>query len=425
MPREADDDDDEPRVHSGRLTDHVGIGVLTRLINHDLVDDVLLHTGKREHRVRLLPARVVVYFVLALSLFFGDDYAEVMRRLTDGLRFQRTWGRDWTMPTTSALTQARARLGEQPLRELFERVAVPMATRSTPGAWLGGLRLMAIDGVMLDLEDTKDNEREFGRLTRGGDPCPFPQARVVGLVECGTHAMVAARIGGIATGERALAETLFDHLEPGMILIADRGFYSLDLWNAALATGAHLLWRVSGNLILPVLEVFPDGSYRSVLVTTEERRRLTYWAKKGEPVVPRGIDVRVIEYHVGDRDGEPVRLITSVMDHDEVFASDLAEAYHQRWEFELVLAELETRQRRAGVPLRSRSPEMVRQEIWGLLLTHYAIRDLMREAAAGVKEDQDPDRISFIRALRVVRRQVDSQAAFSPEPSGGGDESGD
>ena len=399
---------------SDRLTDRIGIGVLAKVIPADLIDEVLIETRAMQQRVRLLPARVVVYFVLSLSLFFGDAYEEVMQKLVQGLRFTRLWGADWQVPTASALCQARRRLGEEPIRELFERVAVPLATPGTPGSWLGRWRLMAIDGVQLDVADTAENEAEFSRLFKDTLPAPYPQARVVWLGECGTHAIIAAQIGGCQVGERELAAGLLGSLEPGMLLLADRGFYSKQFWLEVAATGADLLWRVSASLKLAVLELFDDGSYRSMIIDTLERQRQRRAKIRGEDRQPAGITVRVIEYQITGRDGagETIRLLTTIMDHTAATATELATTYAQRWEFEISLAELETRQRGPLRVLRSQSPEMTRQEIWGMLLVHYAIRALMAQVATEL--NTDPDRVSFIRSLRIVRRQVTDQAAFSP-----------
>ena len=258
-------------VSGTRLTDQIGIGVLTRLIDRDLVDDVLAETGRIEKRSRLLPARVVVYYVLALCLFFGDAYEEVMRLLVAGLLFTRAWQKDWQVPTTGAIAQARQRLGAEPLRMLFERVAVPCAQRGTRGAWLGHRRLMAIDGFVLDIPDTKENDKAFGRSGGEKNPAPFPQVRLVGLGECGTHAIVAARLAGWRVSERALAGELIADFEPGMLVIADRGFYSYKLWQAAAASKADLLWRMQDGPNLPVVAAFPDGSYESFLLDPKVR----------------------------------------------------------------------------------------------------------------------------------------------------------
>lgn len=212
----------QPESERPRLTDSISIGVLARVVNREMVEEVLAQTRKKEQRVRLMPAHVVVYFVMAMAVFH-DGYAEVMRRLVGGLRFMRAWRDEWVVPTTGAITRARARLGEAPMKELFERVAEPLAHPATSGAWLGGRRLMAIDGVQIDVADTAANVREFG-LAKGGTRRPFPQIRVVGLGECGSHAVIAARAGGIHAGERELARDLVDQVGPDMLVIADRGF---------------------------------------------------------------------------------------------------------------------------------------------------------------------------------------------------------
>jgi hypothetical protein len=408
-------------VSGVRLTDRIGIGVVTRLVHRDLVDEVLAETGRVEQRSRSLPARVVVYYMLGLCLFFGESYEEVMRLLAEGLRFAGSWRRDWKIPTTGAISQARQRLGAEPLRVLFERIAVPCAQQGTRGAWLRSRRLMAIDGFMLDVADTRDNDAVFGRLGGEKNPAPFPQVRLVGLGECGTHAIVAARLGTSRANERELAEELVSDFEPGMLVIADRGFYSYRLWKAAAESGADLLWRMQEGPDLPVVRALPDGSYESFLIDPKIRARRNKQRYHGRLVdEPSGIPVRVVEYEVTNRDGsdEIFCLITTITDPGEVSAAELAVAYAERWEFESSLDELKTHQRGRGGVLRSKSPEMARQEIWALLLTHYAIRHLMREAAD--QADVDPDRLSFMRSLRVIRRQVTGQAGFPPLTADGG-----
>jgi hypothetical protein len=409
-----------------RLTDRIGIGVLTRLIDRDLVDDVLAETGRTEQRSRLLPARVVVYYVLGLCLFFGEAYEEVMRLLVDGLRFLGSWRNEWRVPTTGAISQARQRLGAEPLRVLFERVAAPCAKQGTQGAWLGSLRLMAIDGFVLDVPDTKDNDAAFGRSGGVKNPAPFPQVRVVGLGECGTHAIVAARFGPWRVDENNFAKELIADFEPGMLVMADRGFYAYRLWEEAAASGADLLWRMPAGPHLPVVRALPDGSYESFLLDPKVRRRRAVQRHRGSANIeePSGIPVRVIEYEVANRDGkgEIFCLITTIMDPEVASAAELAAAYAERWEFESTLDEIKTHQRGRGGVLRSKLPEMIEQEIWALLLTHYAIRHLMCEAAD--QADIDPDRLSFMRSLRVIRRQVTDQAGFSPSASDHGLESG-
>ena len=404
---------------SGRLTDHIAIGVLSGLIHRDIVDDVINECGKREKRSRLLPAHVVVYYVLALNLFFGEAYEEVMRQLVNGLRFLGNWRYDWTVPSTSALSQARARLGEAPLKLLFERIAVPMARAGTRGAWFRGLRVMAIDGVVFDVPDTAANDEEFGRGGNDQGKGPFPQVRLVAVAECGTHAVVDAVLGPVATGEQTLAGQLISRLTVGMLVLADRNFYSYQAWQQACATGAALLWRVSGRLPLPVLAALPDGSYRSVLINSKIRGRrremLIAAAQAGADLEPtQATFIRVVEYMIADRpgSGELFCLITTITDHQLAPALDLATAYHQRWEIELSFDEIETHHTGHHRVLRSRTPELVKQEIWALLLTHYAIRHVMKDAADTV--GTDPDDLSFIRSYRAIRRQVTNQAGASP-----------
>lgn len=403
------------------MTDHISLGVLAECFPRDLIEDVLVETGRREVRSRLLPAHVMVRFALAMCLFFDDDYEEVMRKLVESLKQTRSWRGGWKVPTTSAITQARQRLGADPLRVLFERAAVPVAGRGTQGAWCTSRRLMAIDGFVLDVADTPANVEEFGKVTNKGKGGPFPQAVVVGLGECGSRAVVAASVGGVRTGESTLARGLLGAFEPDMLVLADRNFYGYTLWREALRTGADLLWRVKSTVRLPVLEWLPDGSYRSVLIDPAirgaRRTRLVDQARSGVSVPhEQAVAVRVVEYDVPDRtgngSGELICLITSILDPLDASALELATAYHQRWEFETGIDEKKTHLRGPGRILRSKSPEMVYQEIWAFLLTHYAIRRLMCRAAD--EADVDPDRLSFMRSVRIIRRQVTSPADFSP-----------
>jgi hypothetical protein len=392
-----------------RLSDRVAIGLLTRVFPPAVVDAAVAAAGRGEVRSRLLPARLTVYYVLAMCLFSGQGYEEVMRLLVGGLEWLGRWRRAWTVPSTAAIAKARARLGAGPLRELFERVAAPLAAEPTPGSWYRGLRLVSVDGTTLDLADTPENEARFGRpgSARGEGRSAFPQVRLLGLGECGTHAVFAAAMGPYGSAEKTLAAGVLPRLQPGMLLLADRGFLSYELWQAAAATGAQLLWRASATFTLPALELLPDGSYLSRLVP-------------GKGTGPRKagagpVTVRVIEYEIDDGrppQGERYRLATTLTDPDTAPAAELAELYSQRWEFEIALDEIKTHQRGADAVLRSRTPDGVEQEVWGFLLVHWAIRELMH--AAALDGGTDPDRLSFTRALRLVRRTVTEQAAFSP-----------
>jgi hypothetical protein len=392
-----------------RLSDHVALGVLTTTFPPGLVDEVVGASGRGERRTRLLPARLVVYYVLAMTLFSSASYEEVMRSLTEGLAWASGWRARWTVPSKSAIFQARARLGVAPLAELFARACGPLATAGTPGAFYRSWRVVSIDGTTLDVADTAANVEAFGRPGSGrGEGSAFPQLRLVGLVEAGTHAVTAVAMGPCGTGEVSLAKELVESgaLGPGMLVLADRGFTAFPLWDTASATGADLVWRAKGNAVLPVLERLPDGSFRSEIVATPDKRTRAEVAT-----------VRVVEYAVTDpgrpqAEGVRYRLLTTITDPAAAPAADLAGLYAQRWEIENTLDELKTHQRGPRVVLRSKTPDGVRQEAYGYLCVHYAIRALMHTAA----EDRgvDPDRISFTASLHAARRSVRTQTSTGP-----------
>jgi hypothetical protein len=279
--------------------------------------------------------------------------------------------------------------------------------------WLAGRRLVAVDGTCLDVADTPVNAQHFGRPgVNKGEQAAFPQARVVALGECGTHAMFAASIGTYAESEASLVEPVLDRLMPGMLLTADRGFFSYALWRKAISTGADLLWRVRTDTSGPKptrLQDLPDGSWLAHLRQTHSAA-----AQRAEPML-----VRVIDYTLDDgrENLDSYRLFTTLLDPEEVTAIDLAAAYTQRWEIELAFDELKTHQRGPRTVLRSKSPDLVVQEIWGHLCCHYAIRSLMTEAA--LHAGHDPDRVSFVAALRITRQSIAHQGDFPPSrPSG-------
>lgn len=387
-----------------RLSDVVSVGLLTRVFPADLVDEVIADCGRTEQRSRTLTARVTAYFSIGMALNAEGSYEEVFAQLTDGLSWSSGWSKTWTPPTKSAIFQARSRLGHEPVRELFRRVARPLAGADTPGSWFAGRRLVAIDGTCLDLPDTPANDEHFGRPPSSrGEQSAFPQAKLVAVAECGTHAVVDAEIGSYRTSERELASDLIDRLEPGMLLLADRGFYGFDMWTRAAASGADLLWRVKSTLSPRHLETLDDGSWLARIIPTSGKDR-----QHRTPLL-----VRVIDYTLDDgrENPEQYRLLTTILDPEEAAAEDLALAYAQRWEIENTFDELKTHQRGPRKVLRSKSPPLVLQEIWGHLCCHYAIRTLMLDAATA--GGHDPDRVSFVAALRVARRSL-SHSSFSP-----------
>jgi hypothetical protein len=385
-----------------RLSDHISLGVIARAVPPDRVRQILAETGKASERERDLPAQVMVYYAIALALYMGSSTREVLRCLLEGLRW--LWGAEAVkVAGRSGISQARSRLGEAPLRRLYEVVVQPIATRATRGAWYRGWRLVSLDGSCLDVADTADNAAFGGPGASRGESA-FPQLRFVALVENGTHVLFGARLGRYADGETTLARAVLAALRPGMLCLADRQFFGYALWQAAASAGADLLWRGKHNLRLPREAVLADGSYLTTIYPSDKDRR----HRTG------GIRVRVVEYRLaGIAEAEPLyRLLTTLLDPAQAPAAELAALYHERWEIEGALAELKTQLRGARVVLRSKTPELVRQEVWGLLLAHFAVRGLMHEAA--LRADEDPDRLSFLHAVRVVRRKLPQFAALPP-----------
>jgi len=423
--------------------DQVTFGVLAEAVSREAVDEAVAVCGVRERRSDgKLPAHVITYLTLALCLFPEDDYEEVAAKVTGSLDRFGCWDAGWSVPTASAITQARKRLGRKVFPELFERTCGPVAGNATPhaglttlgtarGAFLRGWRLLAIDGFELDVPDTPANAAEFGYAGSGENRSAFPKARVVALAECGTHAFVAAEVGAYSVGEKTLAQRLYPRLRGDELLTADRGFYSWTAWDTAAATGAALLWRAPTQLRLPVVKVLEDGTYLTVVMDSAirgaRRDQIVAAARAGndlavhpDAIGKHGLPVarlaRVIEYDVPDRagngTGELIALLTTITDPDDARADELAAAYHQRWEEETSNDQLKTHLRGPGKVLRSRLPDLVHQEIWAYLITHHAISALIAKASAAA--DLDPDRISFAKALRLIRRTATGTAAISP-----------
>jgi Insertion element 4 transposase N-terminal/Transposase DDE domain len=390
-----------------RLSDHISLGVIARAVPPDRVRQILAETGKASERERDLPAQVMVYYAIALALYMGSSTREVLRCLLEGLRW--LWGAEAVkVAGKSGISQARSRLGEGPLHRLYDGVVRPIATRATHGAWYRQWRLVSLDGSCLDVADTEENRACFGYPGASRGESAFPQLRFVALVENGTHVLFGARLGGYADGETTLAhDVLAAALQPGMLCLADRQFFGHAPWQTATATGADLLWRGKHNLRLPREAVLADGSYLTTIYPSDKDRR----HRTG------GLRVRVVEYRLeGVAEAEPLyRLLTTVLDPAQAPAAELAALYHERWEIEGALAELKTQLRGARVVLRSKTPALVRQEVWGLLLAHFAVRGLMHEAA--LKAEEDPDRLSFSHAVRVVRRKLPLFAALPPSGS--------
>jgi len=387
-----------------RITDYISLGVLAQTVPRARIDAALATTHTASRRQRELPAHVVVYYVIALTLYMQVSYREVLRCLLDGIAWMAGPARPLKVTGKSGISQARTRLGWRPLQQVHDEIVRPIAGPATQGAWYRGWRLMSLDGSTLDVADTADNAKAFGRPGASRGTAAYPQLRFVSLVENGTHVLWGSQVGGYRDSETALARQVVGTLGAGMLCLADRLFFSAALWQQARATGADLLWRVKKTLRLPCRQRLVDGSYLSVVYPSARDRRHD----------TNGIGVRVIEYTLaGVADAEDrYRVVTSILDPDRAPAGELAALYHERWEIETALDELKTHLRGARIVLRSKTPDLVRQECYGLLLAHFAIRGLMHEAA--VKVGIDPDALSFIHAVRVIRRHLPRAVAIPP-----------
>ncbi len=387
-----------------RVTDYISLGVIAKTFPIDKVHAVLAETKSASVRERDLPAHVVVYYVIALSLYMQSSYREVLRCLLEGVQWLLDPSVTIKVAGKSGISQARTRLGWEPLRQLHDEVVKPIAVPATRGAWYRQWRLVSLDGSTLDVADTAANVEAFGRPGSSRGTSAFPQIRFVSLVENGTHVLFGSRMADYHTSENALAEAVLPSLRPGMLCLADRLFFSFKMWNLACQTGADQLWRIKKNARLPREKELPDGSYLSHIYPSDKDRREK----------TNGVQVRVINYCLDGVDGaEPLyRLITTILDHEQAPAAELAALYHQRWEIETALDELKTHLRGAKIVLRSKTPDLVRQEMFALLMTHFAVRGLMHEAA--LKADKDPDRLSFLHAVRVIRRKLPRFAAIPP-----------
>jgi hypothetical protein len=387
-----------------RITDYISLGVVAKFFPARKVHEILQATNRASIRERDLPAQVVVYYVIALALYMRSSYREVLRCLLEGVQWLLDPSVKVKVAGKSGISQARSRLGAEPLKRLYEAVVAPIAQPETKGAWYRQWRVVSLDGSTLDVAETAENEEAFGRPGASRGASAFPKIRFVALLENGTHVLWAACMDRYSVDELKLAEAVIPALRKGMLCLADRFFPSHKLWLAAASTGADLLWRTRSNAILHPDQHLPDGSYLSrIYPSTADRRR-----------DQNAIVVRVIDYHLDNLPGaEPVyRLITTVLDHTQAPAEELAALYHQRWEIETAFDELKTHLRGAQIVLRSKTPELVKQEFYGLLMAHFAVRGLMHEAA--LEADEDPNRLSFVHSVRVVQRRMPRFAAIPP-----------
>jgi len=387
-----------------RITDYISLGVVAKTFPKSLVEDVLRRTGKESARQRDLPAHVVVYYIVALALYMQVSYREVLRCLLEGVQWLKRQDGEANVPVRSSISQARIRLGWEPMRQLHDEIVKPIATEATKGAWYRHWRLVSLDGSTLDVPDEAENRAAFGKQASARGETAFPQIRFVALVENGTHVLFGSRMASQEIGEQVLTEEVLPMLKPGMLCLADRGFNGYPLWTMAKGTGADLLWRLRKDLVFDREKDLEDGSYLSTIHPCKADRR----TKRG------GMTVRIVEYTLeGIPDAEAsYRLATTILDPDQAPAKELAALYHERWEIETAFDELKTHLRGRQITLRSKTPDLVRQEFYGLMMAHFAIRGLMHEAA--LWGDVDPDRLSFMHAVRVIRRKMTHAASLPP-----------
>jgi Insertion element 4 transposase N-terminal/Transposase DDE domain len=387
-----------------RITDYISLGVITKTFPLKRVRAVLAATGRASQRERDLPAHVVVYYTIALGLYMQSSYREVLRCLLEGVQWLLDPAVTLKVAGNSGISQARTRLGWEPLQQLHDAVVQPIAVPATKGAWYRDLRLVSIDGSTMEIADEAANDQAFGRPGVSRGESAFPQLRFVSLVENGTHVLFGTQQGPYSTGEITLAKAVVGALRKGMLCLGDRNFFGFPLWTQACSTGADLLWRIKAKARLPAERALPDGSYLSSFYASDLDRRHQR----------NGVRVRVIDYRLqGVSDAEPIyRLVTTLLDPGRAPAAELAALYHERWQIETAMAELKTHLRGAKLVLRSKTPDLVRQEFYGLMMAHFAVRGLMHEAA--LKADVDPDQLSFLHAVRVVRRKIAAVHAIPP-----------
>ena len=380
--------------------------MIENIVPQATIAAVLAAEGRFTERERKLNLPVTVLLVIMMNLYTTDAIGAVLEKMAQGLRY--IWpDPDYQVPNASAVSYRRDQVGARPVVALFHQVCQPLAEPDTPGAFLFGLRLMALDGTTEDVADTPANVAAFGRHESDRGPSAFPQIKGVYLVECGTHAIVDAGFWSVKTSERVGGFRLLRSVTAGMLVMGDRGFHDYDMFVQARQRGAHVLSRLPAHIKPLRLRTLADGSYLAYLRPSDYQRR-----KKGERLL-----VRVIEYTITDPNlpgwGETHRLVTTLLDPDAYPILDLICAYHERWEIEITIDEIDTHQRLLPGPLRSRKPVGVIQELYGLLIAHYIIRTCMYQAAQQAR--LDPDRLSFIGAVRILQNALPEFQMTAPE----------
>jgi hypothetical protein len=380
----------------------VRLEVFEEAFEVDKIESILRRLKRQSVRVRKLPSTMMVYYVIALGLFLSVGCREVLRRLLSESR--RKWPEQVELSTETAITKARKRLGFEVIERLYHEIVGPIAGRQSPGAFCRSWRVVSLDGSTLEVADSDANEAAFGRPGASRGKSAYPQIRFVALLENGTHVLFGAVMDAFGIGEVTLAGQVLGRLKRGMLCLADRNFFGYPLWKQALGSKAALLWRVKKNLRLPRLRVHADGSFDSVIYASDKQRRANQ----------NGIRVRVIEYRIKGY-SELYRLVTSVLDPMKGPAEELVRLYAQRWTIETALGEVKDQLPKRKLILRSKLPDLVRQDFFGLLLAHFGIRSEMYAAAAEVNED--PTELSFVHAVNVIDRNLHRFVSFPPSGS--------
>jgi hypothetical protein len=397
-----------------RLSDYLSASLLARVYPASLVEDILNEAGCNSQRIRTLPAVSGVYFCISLSLYPEVAYEQVFAVVSQGLSWMQGQDAD-TSIAKSSISEMRGKLGWLPLKKLIDRTCIPLADKKRhPDAFYGGYRLVAIDGSNMDVADEADNIKAFGYPGSRTGHAGYPQAQCAVLVECASHAILAANLGAYRASEWSICQPLLECLDASMLCLADRGFNGYSHWVAAQATGAQLLWRCTISCRLPVIKELSDGSYLSIMYPAGTL------SKKKRQASDAGVTVRVIDYALPNvalpnaTASQPrYRLLTTLLDETKAPALELATLYHQRWEVEAVFDELKVHLRQGRRVLRSKKADLVRQEFYGWVLAHYAVRWLMHQAATEHRlRDRD---LSFTANVQLVRIAQPQSGAFPPD----------
>jgi Insertion element 4 transposase N-terminal len=392
-----------------RPSDKITFGYFTSVFPKTEIKSALRDLGRQTIRNRELPNELVVYFVMMLALFREASQQEVLRLVFECVQW--LFGpQSFKIMARSAISQARSRVGWEPFKQVFHRVAKPLSALDDRHSSFKGLRVIALDGSLFDVMDSAENQ-VFGRAVGPHGPGAYPQARLVSFVECGTHAIFRSEVGGYKDSEQALARKLFPHLTTEMICLADRNFLGANIFSEAASTGAMLLWRATKTFKLIPEKALKDGSFLTTMYAYDD------------PKHENPVQVRVVEYSINGNQGESIRLVTNWLDERQAPAMELACLYHERWEYESAMDEVKVHLGANQLVLRSQKPDLVIQELYATAMAHYAVRKVMHEAA--VSADLDDDDLSFTHSLRIIRRRLPMFGNFSPGKDNGGDPQGD